>query len=94
MPAAELTATKPEDLGIDSEKLEAVFARAKRDTDEVEVLDGDGRHCCPVRLAMPTREELGRVDRRRYATIPRALERPAERRCVGLVDEHRLDEHR
>ena len=23
-------ATKPEDLGIDSEKLEAVFARAKR----------------------------------------------------------------
>ena len=34
MPAAELTATKPEDLGIDSEKLEAVFARAKRDAND------------------------------------------------------------
>lgn len=28
------TATRPEDLGIDSEKLEAVFARAKRDVDD------------------------------------------------------------
>src|ERR1700674_310272 len=27
-------ATKPEELGIDSEKLEAVFARAKRDVDD------------------------------------------------------------
>jgi hypothetical protein len=27
-------ATKPEDVGIDSEKLEAVFARAKRDVDD------------------------------------------------------------
>jgi len=27
-------ATKPEDVGVDSEKLEAVFARAKRDVDE------------------------------------------------------------
>ena len=34
MPAAELTATRPEDLGIDSEKLEALFARAKRDVDD------------------------------------------------------------
>jgi len=31
---APLVATKPEDLGIDSEKLEAVFARAKRDVDD------------------------------------------------------------
>ena len=29
-----LIASKPEDVGIDSEKLEAVFARAKRDVDE------------------------------------------------------------
>ncbi|MEO8541715.1 MAG: serine hydrolase domain-containing protein, partial [bacterium] len=34
MTAAELTATKPEDLGISSEKLEALFARAKRDVDD------------------------------------------------------------
>ena len=34
MPAAELTATKPEDLGIDSEKLQALFDRAKRDVDD------------------------------------------------------------
>jgi CubicO group peptidase (beta-lactamase class C family) len=34
MSTAELAATKPEDLGIDSEKLEAVFARAKRDVDD------------------------------------------------------------
>src|SRR5262249_61374052 len=34
MKTAELSATKPEDLGIDSEKLEAVFARAKRDVDD------------------------------------------------------------
>jgi CubicO group peptidase (beta-lactamase class C family) len=31
---ATLVATKPEDLGIESEKLEAVFARAKRDVDD------------------------------------------------------------
>lgn len=31
---AALVASKPEDLGIDSEKLEAVFARAKRDVDD------------------------------------------------------------
>ncbi|HEV8574307.1 MAG TPA: serine hydrolase domain-containing protein [Dehalococcoidia bacterium] len=30
----ELIASKPEDIGIDSEKLDAVFARAKRDVDE------------------------------------------------------------
>ena len=34
MTTAELSATNPEDLGIDSEKLEAVFARAKRDVDD------------------------------------------------------------
>lgn len=34
MPTAEMVATKPEDLGIDSEKLEALFARAKRDVDD------------------------------------------------------------
>jgi CubicO group peptidase (beta-lactamase class C family) len=34
MTAPELTATRPEDLGIDSEKLEALFARAKRDVDD------------------------------------------------------------
>lgn len=34
MPTAEMIATKPEDLGIDSEKLEALFARAKRDVDD------------------------------------------------------------
>ncbi len=31
---ANLIATKPEDLGIDSERLEAVFARAQRDVDD------------------------------------------------------------
>ena len=31
---AEQTAAKPEDVGIDSERLEAVFARAKRDVDD------------------------------------------------------------
>src|SRR2546428_1121069 len=30
----ELIASKPEDVGIDSEKLEAVFARARRDVDD------------------------------------------------------------
>ena len=34
MPITEIVATKPEDLGIDSEKLEALFARAKRDVDD------------------------------------------------------------
>ncbi len=34
MPTTEMVATKPEDLGIDSEKLEALFARAKRDVDD------------------------------------------------------------
>lgn len=34
MGTAEMTVTRPEDLGIDSEKLEAVFARAKRDVDD------------------------------------------------------------
>ena len=34
MTSAELVATRPEDLGIDSERLEAVFARAKRDVDD------------------------------------------------------------
>jgi len=34
MGTAETVATRPEDLGIDSEKLEAVFARAKRDVDD------------------------------------------------------------
>ncbi len=34
MGTADFTATRPEDLGIDSEKLEAVFARAKRDVDD------------------------------------------------------------
>jgi CubicO group peptidase (beta-lactamase class C family) len=33
MTAPDLVATRPEDVGIDSEKLEAVFARAKRDVD-------------------------------------------------------------
>jgi CubicO group peptidase (beta-lactamase class C family) len=33
MTAPELTVSRPEDVGIDSEKLEAVFARAKRDVD-------------------------------------------------------------
>ena len=32
--AAFPTATKPEDVGVDSEKLEALFARAKRDVDD------------------------------------------------------------
>ena len=31
---AKQLASKPEDLGIDSEKLEAVFARARRDVDD------------------------------------------------------------
>src|SRR5207245_10803038 len=30
----ELIASKPEDVGIDSERLEAVFARARRDLDD------------------------------------------------------------
>ena len=34
MTAPDTIATRPEDLGIDSEKLEAVFARAKRDVDQ------------------------------------------------------------
>ena len=34
MTSPSTTATRPEDLGIDSEKLEAVFARAKRDVDD------------------------------------------------------------
>ncbi|HLZ69157.1 MAG TPA: serine hydrolase domain-containing protein [Dehalococcoidia bacterium] len=34
MVAENLVATKPEDVGVDSEKLEALFARAKRDVDE------------------------------------------------------------
>ncbi|MGH2610915.1 MAG: serine hydrolase domain-containing protein, partial [Tepidiformaceae bacterium] len=34
MTAPELTVSRPEDVGIDSEKLEAVFARAKRDVDD------------------------------------------------------------
>ena len=34
MSSPEAVATRPEDLGIDSEKLEAVFARAKRDVDD------------------------------------------------------------
>ena len=34
MIAANHMAAKPEDLGIESEKLEAVFARAKRDVDD------------------------------------------------------------
>lgn len=34
MLAESLSAASPEDVGIDSEKLEAVFARAKRDVDE------------------------------------------------------------
>src|SRR3990172_10312395 len=34
MIAARFRATKPEDAGVDSEKLEAVFARAGRDVDE------------------------------------------------------------
>lgn len=34
MTTAEPPATRPEDLGIDSEKLEALFARAKRDVDD------------------------------------------------------------
>ena len=34
MAAADFLATCPEDLGIDSEKLEAVFARAERDVDD------------------------------------------------------------
>ncbi|HNM76916.1 MAG TPA: serine hydrolase domain-containing protein [Tepidiformaceae bacterium] len=34
MPTAEMVAAKPEDLGIDSEKLEALYARAKRDVDD------------------------------------------------------------
>lgn len=34
MSTAGLMATKPEDVGVDSEKLEAVFARVKRDVDE------------------------------------------------------------
>ncbi len=32
--ASQLVATKPEDVGIDSERLDAVFARAKRDVDD------------------------------------------------------------
>lgn len=34
MPTAEMVAARPEDLGIDSEKLEALYARAKRDVDD------------------------------------------------------------
>ena len=34
MVSVPVAAAKPEDLGIDSEKLEAVFARAKRDVDD------------------------------------------------------------
>ena len=34
MTTASMVAARPEDLGIDSEKLEAVFARAKRDVDD------------------------------------------------------------
>ncbi|MGI8925371.1 MAG: serine hydrolase domain-containing protein [Tepidiformaceae bacterium] len=34
MTAGPTTATRPEDLGIDSERLEALFARAKRDVDD------------------------------------------------------------
>ena len=34
MSASPTTATRPEDLGIDSEKLEALFARAKRDVED------------------------------------------------------------
>ncbi len=34
MVATDLMAAKPEDVGIDCEKLEAVFSRAKRDVDE------------------------------------------------------------
>ncbi|MGE3077012.1 MAG: serine hydrolase domain-containing protein [Dehalococcoidia bacterium] len=34
MPAAELVAARPEDIGVDSERLEALFARAKRDVDD------------------------------------------------------------
>ena len=34
MLSSELIASKPEDVGIDSEKLEAVFARARRDIDD------------------------------------------------------------
>ena len=34
MSSPEAVATRPEDLGIDSEKLEALFARAKRDVDD------------------------------------------------------------
>lgn len=34
MGTAQMTTARPEDLGIDSEKLEAVFARAKRDVDD------------------------------------------------------------
>ncbi len=34
MGTAQITTARPEDLGIDSEKLEAVFARAKRDVDD------------------------------------------------------------
>ena len=34
MLAARFIASRPEDVGVDSERLEAVFARAKRDVDE------------------------------------------------------------
>ncbi len=34
MTTTSMVATRPEDLGIDSEKLEAVFARARRDVDD------------------------------------------------------------
>ncbi len=34
MVLADMVASRPEDIGIDSEKLEAVFARAKRDVDD------------------------------------------------------------
>lgn len=34
MPAAELVANRPEELGIDSERLEVLFQRAQRDVDE------------------------------------------------------------
>lgn len=34
MTTASMAAARPEDLGIDSEKLEAVFARARRDVDD------------------------------------------------------------
>ena len=43
---------------------------------------------------MTRREELVRVDGRRDAAAHRALVRSPEARGIGLVDEHRLHEHR